>query len=110
MQRTRLNGLLTGVGDRTTQWASNPWRRLSLVVIGLLLGFFIASGVSSTTGQLAIWDVSIAAFCVAVTEVISRLIYAQSQRSPRIALGDVVNALKIGFMYGLFLEAFKLNS
>lgn len=110
MQRTRLNGLLAGVGDRTTQWVSNPWRRLSLLVIGLLVGFFLASGISSTAGQTGLWDISIAAFCVVVTEVISRFIYGQGQRSPRIALGDVVNALKIGFIYGLFLEAFKLNS
>lgn len=114
MQNTRLNTLLTQVGDRGVQWLRNPWRRLSSLLLGLFIGFFFASGVSSTTGQLAIWDISAALLALLSVEIISRLFYNRviidPRRPRRPFVIDVLNAAKMGFTYGLFLEAFKLNS
>lgn len=112
MQDTRLNRLLNNAGDRATQWASNPWRRLSLVMISLLLGFFLANGISTTAGQLAFWDVSLAALSVVLIEIVNRFAYGLSRQRTRPGLlwGDILNALKLGFIYGFVLEAFKLGS
>jgi hypothetical protein len=41
MQRTRLNTLVERTGTELTQFFSNPWRRISLILLGLLFGFFI---------------------------------------------------------------------
>lgn len=114
MQNTRLSTLFDRLSDRVVTLFSNPWRRIALVAISLLFGFFLGSALSSTAGQLAFWDVPAAAIVVLVTELMSRFIYRQPRRTSEITrvhiLADVLNSLKIGLTYGLFLEAFKLNS
>ena len=108
MQRTRLNTLIEVRGEQLTQYFSNPWRRISLSLIGFLLGFFIGSAVSTTAGQDAQWDVVCAALVLLFSEIISWWIYRRSRRLP--LWGEMLNTLKIGVVYSLFLEAFKLGS
>ncbi|MBE9032634.1 DUF565 domain-containing protein [filamentous cyanobacterium LEGE 11480] len=109
MQDTRLNRLTNNVGARFMKWLRSPWRRSSLMLIGLLGGFFLGNVISTTAGQAAKLDVSIAALLIVVTEGISRLVYANKSKTPSLT-GDIVNAIKIGVTYSLFLEAFKLGS
>ncbi len=116
MQRTRLNTLVDLAGDRLGQLFSNPWRRMALILIGLLFGFFIGGAISSTAGQAAYWDVVVAALLLFSTETVSRWVYGRTRRvQPEIAsrrslLADVLNVFKIGIAYSLYLEALKLGS
>ena len=116
MQNTRLNNIATGLGDRFSQLIANPWRRISIVLLALFIGFFAASAVTSTTGQLAILDVSAAAISTLIIELVSRFAYSRQRmaRSPETTrqrfFVDALNAFKIGFAFGLILESFKLNS
>lgn len=116
MQNTRLNAIIDLASDRLTQIFRNPWRHIAVVAISLLLGFFLGgSAVSSTAGQLAYWDAPAAAAIVVFVELISRLVYrrkrgAAGELTRTQLLVEVMNAFKIGITYGLFLEAFKLNS
>jgi hypothetical protein len=108
MQQTRLNSLFTSTGNRLTEFFSNPWRRVSLILIGLLLGIFIGEAVATTAGQTALWDVVASALIVFWVEWMSRIAYrGQGKKSFWI---DVANVFKIGVTYGLFLEAFKIGS
>lgn len=109
-QNTRLNRIIDDAGDRLNQGLRNPWRRLSLLVISLLFGFLLASVVSSFSGQRAEQDMVVAAIMVLLTELASRIIYGRGQQLRGILWAEVLNGLKIGFTYGLFVEAFKLNS
>lgn len=109
MQDTRLNILLTGIVNQTVNFFDNPWRRLSLNVICFLLGFFLANALSLFFGQAARWDVTVAVFFVLFTEGSNIIIY--KNRNPNKPLWrTTLNALKIGFAYGLYLEALKLGS
>ncbi|MEL6384686.1 MAG: DUF565 domain-containing protein [Cyanobacteria bacterium J06626_18] len=114
MQRTRLATLLETATTRFSRWVFNPWRRLSLVIIGLLFGNFFAISISAIAGQAAKLDVVISAILLIATELISWLVYRR--RAKRSAdqqnslLLEVMNAFKIGMIYGLFVEAFKLGS
>ena len=116
MQRTRLNSLVDITGDRLELLFSNPWRRISLSLIAILSGFFMGSALVTTAGQDAVWDVPAAAVVFTFTELISRLVYGRRQRqqdSPpkrRSLYIDVLNLFKVGLIYSLFLEAFKLGS
>ncbi|MDY6785864.1 MAG: DUF565 domain-containing protein [Cyanobacteriota bacterium] len=117
MQNTRLNVLFNVTVDRVVELFSNPWRRIALLAIGLLFGFFLGgSAVTSTAGQLAYWDVPAAGAVTLVGEVISWYVYGRSrpgipgQRNRGKLLADTINATKIGILYGLCLEAFKLNT
>jgi hypothetical protein len=120
MQNTRLSTLVDRTGRQFVSWAENPWRRLSLLIISLLFGNFLASAIATSTGQRATLDVYIAFILLTVTESISWLVYASGfgrrneDRNPlfgqRPILVAILNNLKLGLIYGLFIEAFKLGS
>ncbi len=116
MQNTRLNNLVNVILGRLEQWFGNPWRRLSLILISLLLGVFLGTSIPTTAGQAATWDVIAAAILIIITETISRFVYGRSLeqlQSPAFRLSllaEAINALKIGLTYSLFLEAFKMGS
>lgn len=110
MQNTRLNNLFDAIATRLGQWFLNPWRRLSLLIISFLFGFFLANVISTTAGQRGVLDILIAGFLVVLTEVTSRIFYSPRFLERRSLLVDSLNLLKVGFIYSLFLEAFKLGS
>ncbi|MEM6448746.1 MAG: DUF565 domain-containing protein [Cyanobacteria bacterium P01_D01_bin.105] len=137
MQRTRLNTLFNQIVLKFRQWVFNPWRRLSLVLLSLLFGNFFATAISATAGQTAKLDVTISAFLVIGVELISWLYYRFTPRREqtnaitqqltntdaelpvgletgpirsRSTLAESLNAFKLGMIYGLFVEAFKLGS
>ncbi|MEL6470259.1 MAG: DUF565 domain-containing protein [Cyanobacteria bacterium J06623_4] len=134
MQRTRLNTLVSQASLQLRQWAFNPWRRLAVLVISLLFGNFFATAISATAGQAAKLDVTASAILVILVEAISWLYYrTQAKPSPtadrqagnmvgsrltteappmrsRSTTLEALNAFKLGMVYGLFVEAFKLGS
>jgi hypothetical protein len=110
MQNTRLNNLFDTIANSLGQWFANPWRRISLLLISFLFGFFLGSAVSTTAGQRAELDIVVAAFLVILTEITSRIFYSRSFFAPKALWVDALNYLKVGFIYSLFLEAFKLGS
>lgn len=123
MQNTRLNTLVEGSLQRLTQWLRNPWRRISMLIISLLFGNFLASAVATIAGQRAEPDILGAAIVVGVAEVISWITYAnrtqlsrasQSASQPRLSqrslLVEALNGLKLGLLYGLSVQAFTLGS
>ncbi|MGB3616435.1 MAG: DUF565 domain-containing protein [Elainellaceae cyanobacterium] len=114
MQDTRLNRVTSALLGQLNQWLSNPWRRISLIVIGLLFGNFVATVAATVTGQNADWDVLVAVALLALIEFSSWLVYsgrfARPKPQPRPLAVDVTNAVKLGLVYGLFVEAFKLGS
>ncbi len=118
MQDTRLNSLVNRSIQRLTLWLENPWRRLSLIVIGLLFGYFIANVIATVAGQTADLDVIVSIIMLGFTEFVSWVVYGTrrsgggNQQEPRQRfLGvELLNAIKIGVIYGFYLEAFKLGS
>ncbi len=107
MQDTRLTRLLDGASDRLGRWFSNPWRRLSVQIISLLGGFFLGSAIAAVAGQAAIWDTTVAGILLGLSELVNWLVYRVRGRVLPI---ELLNYLKIGMIYCLFLEAFKLGS
>ncbi|WP_295613167.1 DUF565 domain-containing protein [Chamaesiphon sp. GL140_3_metabinner_50] len=121
MQNTRLNTLFDRLGKQFVQWSENPWRRLSLIIISLLFGNFLASAIATTTGQRTDLDALVSLVTLTIVESISWLTYGTSFgrrqiEEPNAILGKrplwiaLLNSLKLGLVYGLFLEAFKLGS
>ena len=110
MQRTRLSNLIDQIGQRFSQWVFNPWRRLSLGIICLLFGNFFATAISATAGQTAEIDILVAAILVAMVELISWIYHRSRTQSQRTVVPEMLNSFKLGMVYGLFVEAFKLGS
>jgi hypothetical protein len=109
MQNTRLNNLFDAIARRTQEVLTNPWRRLSLLVISFLSGFFLGTAVSTTAGQKAELDIVVAAIIVLITEITSR-VYYRRREGDKLLRFELLNTLKIGLMYSLFIEALKLGS
>ena len=114
MQQTRLNSLIKTAVDQLELLFNNPWRRISLSIISLLMGFFMGSAIVSSAGQDAVWDITGAAVILVFVELSSKWIYGRNKKSSAIIkrslFSEIVNLFKIGLTYSLFLEAFKLNS
>ena len=106
LQSTRLQTNIGEANGRLERWALNPWRRLSLVVIALLLGFLIGSAVTSVAGVLGQMDPVAALLVVVICELGVRL--RSNKHGAASLLLQLIDMLRIGILYGLFLEAFKL--
>ena len=107
-QRTRLQQSLGGAWPRLEQWAANPWRRLSLLLIVLLAAFVIGNAIGTVSGARAFLDPVAALLCVVVIELAIRL-RGPMRRRPSDRLGlELVDMGRLGFSYGLLLEGFKL--
>jgi len=109
VQRLQSTRLQTNVGaalQRLDRWARNPWRRLSLLALAGLIGFLIGSAITSVAGVLGQMDPVAALVVVLGTELTIR---RRRSSEPSLKLPQQLLDLgRIGFLYGLFLEGFKL--
>lgn len=107
LQQTRLQRNFADALLRLEGWATNPWRRLSLQLILLLTSFTIGGSVGSVTGALAKLDPLAALICVALIELAIRLRRPLLRASSSLRL-DLLDMTRIGLLYGLLLDGFKL--
>ena len=56
MQKTVLYKSFAKIVDRLANWATNPWRRYSLLAIIFLIGFLAGSSLGMINGVLALMD------------------------------------------------------
>ena len=106
LQSTRLQNNVGQAIQRLDQWALNPWRRLSLLALSGLIGFLIGSAITSVAGVLGQMDPVAALVVVLATELTVR---RRRSSEPSLKLPQQLLDLgRIGFLYGLFLEGFKL--
>lgn len=108
LQQTRFQRLIVAAGGRLSDWADNPWRRLSLQLIVLLSSFTIAAGVGAISGTLSQLDPLSALISVTVIEVAARArgpLLRQPGQSLTVRLIDMA---RIGLLYGLLLDGFKM--
>ncbi|NJK38621.1 MAG: DUF565 domain-containing protein [Oscillatoriales cyanobacterium RM1_1_9] len=110
MQSTRLNQLVGVTNNRLGQWLQNPWRRISVIAMSLLFGTFLGLAIASVSGQESRWDIVVSTLVVLITEVISWLSYRRQSQTRRPLWLEILNSLKIGVVYSLYLLAFILGS
>lgn len=107
-QQTRFQQRIADAGDGLTRWATNPWRRLSLLCIVLLLSFAIGNSLGTITGALAYVDLLAALLCVLAIELSARLRgRLMSRPGDRLSL-QLLDMARLGLLYGLLLDGFKL--
>ena len=106
LQSTRLQTNAGAALQRLEHWARNPWRRLSSLAIAGLIGFLIGTAITPVAGVLGQMDPVAALLVVLGTELTIR---RQRSSEPSLKLPQQLLDLgRIGFLYGLFLEGFKL--
>jgi hypothetical protein len=108
LQQTRFQRLILGSGARLSEWAVNPWRRLSLQLIVLLASFTIGGALGSISGTLAQLDPLSALVCVAAIEVAARVRGPLLRRPNQDLTVGLLDMTRIGLLYGLLLDGFKV--
>ncbi|GAV61827.1 DUF565 domain-containing protein [Cephalotus follicularis] len=103
----RLVDIIRIVPELSRNYFQSPSRRALFGGISLLGGFYVAQTISLSFGALGVNDVIAAVLCVLVTEYVTRFYYSRPKVTFPVAL---LNNFKMGFTYGLFIDAFKLAS
>ena len=88
--------------------------------IVVLLGFFLAINLSTILGQSGDWGIFSSGLISAIIEILSNIIYKTKKNLVFLNSYSLIekltvtlnffNCLKIGILYGFFLESFKLGS
>lgn len=103
----RLVDIIRTVPELSRNYFRSPSRRALFGGISLLGGFYVAQTISLSFGALGVNDVIAAVICVLLTEYVTRFYYSRPKVTFPLAL---LNNFKMGFTYGLFIDAFKLAS
>ena len=87
-------------------------------ILGFFGGFLVSSIIDTTLGELNEWAIVGAALVVASLETASKCFYTLVsrvrngvvRRSYLLNLMIILNTIKVGIIYGLIVDAFKLGS
>ena len=108
IQKTVLYKSSAKIIDRLANWAANPWRRYSLLIIIFLMGFLIGSSLGMINGVLALMDPVGAFFALVFLEILVKARFVFLKSNKPIILVRVFDMFRIGLAYGLFSEGLKL--
>ncbi len=108
LQYTRFHRSICLALDQLELWGRNPWRRTSLLLIVLLSAFFVGSSVGMLNGVLALMDPVGALIIVFIWEIMVRLRSNWPQEKGSSIARQCLDTARIGLLYGLLLEGFKL--
>jgi hypothetical protein len=89
------------------KYLSNPLRLVVAGSVAILFGFFAATAASTIIGSVADWDPLAAAVLLGWTETFTRFYYRTQDKSITLRL---INAFKVGLIYGMCVDAFKLST
>ena len=107
-QQTRFQLRIAQAADALEGWAINPWRRISLLLIVLLGSLVVGGSLGSITGALAYFDPISAVVTVLAIEAAVRIRRRLlASRRDRLLL-QLLDMARIGLLYGLLLDGFKL--
>ncbi|KAK3142234.1 hypothetical protein QOZ80_4BG0343970 [Eleusine coracana subsp. coracana] len=105
--RRRLVDIIRIIPELSKDYFKSRPRRTLFGGIALLGGFYVAQTISLSFGALGVNDVIAAVVCVLLSEYVTKFYYSRTKVTFPIAL---LNNFKMGFTYGLFIDAFKLAS
>mmetsp|Transcript_5237 Transcript_5237/g.22301 ORF Transcript_5237/g.22301 Transcript_5237/m.22301 type:complete len:106 (+) Transcript_5237:932-1249(+) len=77
-------------------------------VINLLIGFFISTVMTTVVSQTGDWGIIAGAITVTYMELFSNWVYQNDLIKNKLIAN--LNSLRIGIVYGMFVDAFKLGS
>jgi hypothetical protein len=89
-------------------WANNPWRRYSISLIVLLIGYFLGSSLGMVSAVVELMDPVAAFISVVFIEILIafRRNFRFDRKKKFILL--ILDSLRLGLFYGFFTESLKL--
>jgi len=89
-------------------WANNPWRRYSISLISLLIGYFFGSSIGMVSAVVELMDPIAAFLSVVFIEILIALRRNFRLKSKNKFLVLLLDSLRLGLFYGFFTESLKL--
>ena len=89
-------------------WANNPWRRYSISLVILLIGYFLGSSLGMVSAVLELMDPVAAFLSVVFIEILIVLRRNFRFEKKKKFLVLLLDSLRLGLFYGFFTESLKL--
>ncbi len=91
-----------------TLWANNPWRRYSISLIIILIGYFLGSSLGMVSAVVELMDPVSAFLSVVFIEIliVLRRNFKFEKKKKFVVL--LLDSLRLGLFYGFFTESLKL--
>jgi hypothetical protein len=89
-------------------WANNPWRRYSLSLIIVLIGYFLGSSLGMVSAVVELMDPVAAFLSVVFIEILIVLRRNFRFKKKKKFLVLLLDSLRLGLFYGFFTESLKL--
>lgn len=102
-----LSSLPERLASGYTAYVERPSRKLILGSLAILFGFFSAGALSTIFGAAGFWEPIIALGPLFVSEFVTREYYSRRPEA-RSATISILNAAKVGLLFGICVDAVKL--
>ena len=107
-QKTKFQLLVIDNFYSLSKWAINPWRRYSLSIIVILIGYFLGSSLGMISAVVELIDPVGAFLSVFFIEILIQFrLRLRFDRKKRF-LVLLIDSLRLGLFYGFFTESLKL--
>ena len=107
-QKTNFQLMIIENIQTLTIWANNPWRRYSISLITLLIGYFLGSSLGMVSAVVELMDPVAAFLSVVFIEIliVLRRNFRFEKKNKFLVL--FLDSLRLGLFYGFFTESLKL--
>ena len=107
-QKTKFQIIIVDNLKTISNWAANPWRRYSIILIMFFVGYFFGSSLGMISAVYNLMDPISALISVLIIEIlikIRRALFIDKKKKFFLLITDF---LRIGLLYGFFTESLKL--
>ena len=108
-QDTRLSQVQKRLGRRLKPGFTGPWAQRSVVLIALLSGFFLGSNLTVHLDNAISLRTFSSLIVLSICEFLVRL-RSRVKQSPMPLHWQIIDNLRLGLVYAVVLEAFKVGS
>jgi len=107
-QKTKFQRLVIENFDSLSQWAVNPWRRYSLALSVILIGYFFGSTLGMISAVIELIDPVGAFLSVFFIEILIQLRRRLRFDRRKKIIVLLIDSFRLGLFYGFFTESLKL--
>ena len=107
-QKTKFQQIVIENIDILSQWAVNPWRRYSLALTVVLIGYFFGSSLGMISAVVELIDPVGAFLSVLFIEILIQFRRRLRFDKRKKILVLLIDSLRLGLFYGFFTESLKL--
>ena len=107
-QKTKFQIIVVDNLKTISNWAVNPWRRYSVVLIMFFLGYFLGSSLGMISAVYNLMDPISALISVLIIEILIKTRRSLLNDKNKKFFLLIVDFLRIGLLYGFFTESLKL--